>query len=499
MKSVRRTDKAKQSVTPTSGDVSGNLEKLGIFISYASEDMQLALAIYNGIKAHLDTDFTDVWIDVEGMRSGFDLKTQIRDQLKQTDILIVVYTGQEKESHGFTGLEIGFFLREQDETNRPAEPRLVVFYLDKMPIVAAGLKGIRLGVDKTEMALEEAAYRKKLSSVDDSHALSLFLRDLEESVNVFRNRLSLPDQPYLPDARSLAAQNILFDIFKALQTRKDFEVNPQRKVILAVEGDLTKDSAELPGSSTMSGDQATMSIFGIAETSILWKDFVDSASSQFKLIWKSTIERVVLSSLDQLEADNSQIIVAGYDQDIYRLILTKRIRYNNGAKEFHLYLVKVLKPNPLGNERTTRILKALGLCCRFRFMFFESASEFSSSFFEYRTIAQSRDSARSLIRELDFLSRDSFEAKLNDPGAWVDFTNWQTVTEISRVYLPLEKRLREAASHMFDAVDDARAGAAQKQIVDVIREIEAAIDKPNMTLIRALSNALMENLQSKGR
>ncbi|MGO4486599.1 toll/interleukin-1 receptor domain-containing protein [Rhizobium pisi] len=477
--------------------MSATIEKLGIFISYASEDVQLALAIYNSIKAYVDTDFADVWIDREGMKSGFDLKTQIRDQLKKTDILIVVYTGQEKESHGFTGLEIGFFLRDQDEPNRAVERRLVVFYLDKMPQVVAGLKGIRLGVDKAEMALEESEYTQRLSSVTDDHALSIFLRDLEDAVNVFRHQLSLPDKQYAPDARKLAVQNMLLDIFRALQTRKDFEVNPQRKIVILASEDLSKNREELPGTSVMSGDQATMSIFGIAETSIAWKDFVDSASSQFKLIWKSTIEKVVLLSLDQLEADNSQIIVSGYEQDIYRLILTKRIRYNNGSTEFHLYLVKVLKPNPLGNERTTRILKALGLCCRFRFMFFESASEFSSSFFALRSIPETREAARALIRELDFLSRDSFEARLNNAGAWADFTDWDTVQELATLYVPIEKNLRDAANLVLTTTIDTGAKASKERLIEVIRDLEIAMDKPNITLIQALSNALLENLHKR--
>ncbi|PZM08072.1 toll/interleukin-1 receptor domain-containing protein [Rhizobium tubonense] len=476
-------------------DELGGVEKLGIFISYASEDMQLALAIYNGIKAHVDSDFTDVWIDVEGMKSGFDLNSQIRDQLKKTDILVVVYTGQEKESHGFTGLEVGYFMRDQDEIYRPVERRLVVFYLDKMPMVAAGLKGIRIGLDKAEMSLDEAKYRKKIDTVDDDHAISLFLQDIETSVNVFRHRIALPDRNHSKEDRRLSSQGILLNLFKALQTRKDFEVSPQRKIVVSVADDLTGLSEELPGTSVMSGDQATMSIFGIGETSVFWENFVENASAQFKLIWKSTIEKVVFSSLDQLEADNSQIIVSGAHQDVYRVILTKRIRYNNGSSEFHLYLVKVLKPNSLGNERTTRILKALGLCSRFRFMFFEKASDFCSSMFEIGSLSQCRDSARALMRELEFLSRDSFEAKLNDAGVWADFTDWPTIIELTKVYRPLDKRLKAAAQNMLVAKGDEEGEKAKAALVEIIRQVESAMDQPNMTLIRALSAALIANLQ----
>src|SRR5580700_11342971 len=101
--------------------------RLVIFISYASEDNQLAIALYHLLDTYLGKDFAEILIDTESFRHGIALNDLIREKLNRTDVLLVVYTGQPKPSHGFTGLEIGYFLALPELSGAPVSRRIIPF------------------------------------------------------------------------------------------------------------------------------------------------------------------------------------------------------------------------------------------------------------------------------------------------------------------------------------------------------------------------------------
>src|ERR1035441_9570919 len=103
-----------------------------IFISYASEDYQIAEAIRKCLMLALGDVFAEINIDKRFLQPGIDFKKQIRSKLEITDVLIVVYTGTEKPSHGYTGWEVGFF----DHVMLTSPGRIkVAFFLEKPPAV----------------------------------------------------------------------------------------------------------------------------------------------------------------------------------------------------------------------------------------------------------------------------------------------------------------------------------------------------------------------------
>jgi hypothetical protein len=80
-------------------------------------------------------------------------------------------------------------------------------------------------------------------------------------------------------------------------------------------------------------------------------------------------------------------------------MLSRAILFLDSRCEFQLYFVEITRRHDFGNKHSTRLLRALGLCCRFRFMFFEKESEFSP---EALMLAKDdiKEWARKLIREL---------------------------------------------------------------------------------------------------
>jgi hypothetical protein len=466
--------------------------KLEIFISYASEDVQLALALNKELSEYLDSDFTHVWIDIQGIRAGFELNDQIKLQLDKTDILIVVYTGQQKDSHGFTGLEIGYFMHVQSGPSGPVQRRIVSLYHRNPPGPTSGIRGVPFGIDDPHLAMTEEEYTASLTaSITNQHPTSLFLQDLENDVDSFRALVGLPPVAKQPAVRLQRVQQLMLAMFKIFKTRKDTEVNPQKKIVISVSDELSSQSNELPESSSLVPEGAgVMSIFGLPDEKISWKDFLNRSPDKYKLFWRDTIEFVILSSMDRLDADNSQIIIAEKDQTIYRVILSKRIKYYNGIQEFHLFFVEILRRNDFGDEHSTNLLKALGLCCRFRFLFFEKKSEFSSYNFSVQSDANAREKARHLLKELNLIRRDSMEANLDDPAAWTDFLDWKVIAELNASYTPLEASLRQAAAVLLAAKIGDDGEKARQALIAVIKRLEKEFDQKNAQIISLLSKNL---------
>jgi hypothetical protein len=199
---------------------------LQIFLSCASEDAGLALALSKALKGtqekegFLDKDFSQVWLDTEELRAGLDLTQQISNQLDKTDILIIVYTGQQTDSHGFTGIEVGYFMRTMKMDDGPIERRIVTFYSDSLPDATANLKGIPLYITKATLAQSSESYKNSLQSLSINNPIALFLKDLEELINTLRKEAGFNDNAYDDNKRLQSVRDLLLECFEALKKRK---------------------------------------------------------------------------------------------------------------------------------------------------------------------------------------------------------------------------------------------------------------------------------------
>jgi hypothetical protein len=91
-----------------------------IFISYASKDLAITTAVADCFKAALPEFFAEVNFDRKFLEPGLAFQAQIEAKLEQANVLIIVYTGAEKQSHGYTGWEVGYYDRYADRS-RPAQ------------------------------------------------------------------------------------------------------------------------------------------------------------------------------------------------------------------------------------------------------------------------------------------------------------------------------------------------------------------------------------------
>lgn len=391
--------------------------QLRFFITYAREDHAAAVALRNALTERLGDVFAHVFLDTEALEAGFDFSQQIRDQLDRTDILIIVYTGKSKSSHSWTGLEVGYFMAviqkspcftyvKDDDPCDGRQRRIVSFYLTSPPPATPNIQGISFDISHDDLALTHDQYTQKLASINSSNPIVAFFQQMEREVDSLRQLSGIDARPR--DIRELLSciQNMLRTIFTHLKHSIDTDVNPQKKIIVQVIGELDHEAMELPGDAQLIVPPGTgaMEIFGLPSTQLSWADFINKAPDRYRFTWKDVIETVVISSVpDRLDVDNSQIIVSKSGSEIYRLVLSRSVRYFDGRREFHLYFVESLQRGNYGNRLTTLLLKGLELACRFRFLFFERDSEFSSANLSLVVDTKFKETTRNLIKELNLL------------------------------------------------------------------------------------------------
>src|SRR4051812_26420225 len=81
-------------------------QTLKIFLSYASEDVEIAEVLVIGLREAFPTAI-DITVASE-FQAGQNWRDQIDSSLEETDVIIVVATGRLKPGFSFTGYEIGY-------------------------------------------------------------------------------------------------------------------------------------------------------------------------------------------------------------------------------------------------------------------------------------------------------------------------------------------------------------------------------------------------------
>lgn len=315
---------------------------------------------------------------------------------------------------------------------------------------------------------------------------------MEGEVDSLRQSVGQQPRPRDINKRLSCVRNMLKAVFTHFKHSIDIDVNPQKKIIVEVGGELPREAMELPGDAqVIPCGTGVMEIFGLPSTKLSWSDFLDKAPDKDqRFAWKDVIETVIISSLpDRLDVDNSQIIVSRSGHQIYRVVLSRSVRYFDGRREFHIYFVESIRRNDYGNRLTTLLLKGLELACRFRFMFFEDTSEFSSTNLSLVVDRKLKETARNLIKELNLLQRDSTAAQLDDPRVWRDLVPFGLLQQTMTAYSPVETEVRKAAAAIINA-PEAVSDGLRLELTTAIQKLEGATGSLNLMFITALGEKL---------
>ena len=469
-----------------------------IFISYASEDLPIALAIGGCLKIALGDYFAEVNLDRWFLQPGTPFKKQIESKLHNTDVLIIVYTGAEKQSHSFTGWEVGYFDRVM-ETD--PERLKIAIYLDNPPAVSADEQGIPLGIGSEKLAMTVDAFESQLV-VRPDEAICVLLEKWQEQVGKIIEGLRLPKPGRRPEQEAaVCVKNLKMAIFRYLKGTVETTVKPQRQVTVRVKGAALEqaiDSLPLDAELRPVSGGKPLEIFGLQDEPITWEKFlVKTAGNRLRDSWRDAITTVVMSSFpDRVNVDNSQIVLSSDEKTAYRLILTTATKYYDDYREFNVYLVQMVDREDYGDESTSLILKGLQLVCRFRFMFLESESKFSSGNILFSPLDRIPELAATLAKELNLLRKDAREAKLDEPSFWKRFVTWEHIATMSAEYSPREAKLRDIVSKIASAKGQTDTlTQLRKELAGVLEEMETVIRPENALLMKEMTRKLEEMVQ----
>lgn len=467
---------------------------LRLFISYAREDEKIAIAVANAVQVALGPS-AEVFID-SGLRFGLDFKAEIKNKLDQTDVLIAVSSDALKPAFGFTGLELGYFIHSMERDLRSAFRRRVVpIYLEKPPDVLAEDEGVNIGISRSTLALTFEEYEASLK-IDWDHAMVKFLREFQALAEKLREDNGGAKIPLSPEQRDLLGlvKRMQLAIFSHLKNTPESTLKPQKQITIRTsdaaleeaKGDLPPDAQLVPV-----GTGNPMSIFGLPSEPMTWYEFYrQTKNAKFRDSWVDAIGSVVCSSLQsQLDVDNSQVIVSYDEKHAFRVILTTGTRYFNGTREFNLYFVEYLKRGDFGDRSTTVIFKGLELLCRFRSLFLEKNSEFSSLSFQVVNIGSFTSLARNMERELNLLRRDALEAGLDRANVWAEFVDWSRLAKMAEIWRPLETRIRATLTEI-RSQDNENLEAYRLKLVASVKEMEESMRSINAETIAEMTEEL---------
>jgi hypothetical protein len=466
------------------------------FITYAREDYNIAIAVNNAIQTAVGPA-AEVFMDV-ALQFGTNFHEEIKSRLDDTNVLVVIHSGILKSAFAFPGLELGWFLRVSEGEKGSNFPRRIVpIYLDKPPDTVALDNGVNIGISRATLGMSVENYKATLDRIDFDHAAVRLLRQFQELIDNVREQHSLVKIRQDEAQRDLPGivAKMQLAIFAHLKTTLDPEgtLKPQFQIALrtnddalraAVDGQLPADARLVPIGT------GTMSIFGLPSAELSWDEFQQQTrGSKFCDCWIYAVTKVVTSSLkNQLAKDNSQVIIS-YDEKLaYRVILTTGVRYFNGDREFNIYFVEYLRPR-FGNPDTTIVFEGLELACRFRSLFLERDSEFSSIAVALARPDAFEKLASDMERELNLLNRDALQAGLDTPAVWLGLIDPGLIVRLSELWRPIESCLRDALKRNRKA-DAQNTEACRQSLVAVLKDVEKTMSPMNAELIAAMADRL---------
>jgi hypothetical protein len=396
-------------------------------------------------------------------------------------------------------MELGYFIGVMEREKIPDfSRRIVPIYLEEPSSILSGHEGIKIGISHATLALSVEEYEAGLRSIDYGHSAVSFLRELQDLADAMLEKCGGSRISRNAEQRDLPGlvRKMLLAIFSHLKTTQDEEstLKPQKQIVIRTSDDaLALGDGQLPKDAVMApaGTGNPMSIFGLAGAEVTWETFQKrNAQHKFLDSWTDAITSVVTSSLqNQLQVDNSQVIVSYDEKHAYRVILTTGTRCFNGLREFNLYFVEILRRGDFGDRDTTVLFKGLELLCRFRSLFLERNSEFSSMSCKIAGANAMLDIARGMERELNLLRRDSLELGLDKASVWAEFVDWTRLLKLAEVWHPLEARIREALTHIRRTEADT-IERYREMLVKALEDLEANMRPLNAEAISEMAEKL---------
>ena len=249
--------------------------RVSLFLSYAREDADILQAVNRAFEAlrQKTYQYLDVFYDKQSIDVGDVFDNKIRAELRDADYLVIIYTGQYKRSHSYTGFEVGYFASLMDEEVREGltpSRQVVPLYIDEPPGTVVGVHGIDLRIPIEDLSSDREAYIARMRTNVNDDALTRFFDSVGTKVE---SRLpeSMVDRETLERERIKRIEAVrelvpvlrgeMYDCLSKREARRSIE---QRLIIFELPKGSAKEADEMiPDSATLTQRGKAFEAFGV--------------------------------------------------------------------------------------------------------------------------------------------------------------------------------------------------------------------------------------------
>lgn len=461
-------------------------ERLHVFISYSSEDRDLAMALADELRRAFNPAILKLTIDVE-FSLGANWRERLRTDLDTTDILLVVATGKQKVSHSFTGFEVGYFdgsvAHSPKMANFPTQNRIMipVAVFTKTPETMSDIQALQINTPFDPIVVDPAALKNAAALSEASNALirkSPIFRLFKRIQSIIAQAVQFTDEELdaFNDQLMESSVRLMNLIHRDLQNRVVLENFPERKIVVR-----TGPRANGPDRLDVLSD-ASIEFFGRFESfgfqapeggSIPWSQFTANIEQEdVARCWSDTIKMLVSDAMRGDFRDNRQILTSSEKDRAFRMFVARSVIYYSGTREFHIYIVEI-KYKDYGDPVTTMLLKAIQIGLQYRFMFLEGrASEFSPNRFNVTLQQDLRAKIAEMIQQLDFLLWCSQQAGLSKPESILQILGDLPAGELDRrsaVWETAKSKLYTVARKMLTSCEASEFLQDKSEFMDALQ------------------------------
>jgi hypothetical protein len=435
-------------------------DSLNVFLSYASEDTDIAEALTNTLREAFVNN-----VDISTMsefKSGLNWKELIADRIAETDIFIAIATGEIKPAFSFTGYEVGAFsfsLREARHMARfdKLQRRLIPFaVLARLPDTASDYQGIDIDLqDLRAVRFDSANLAATLQGLanedggDPNGAVDMVHRLLDDVESIIRQALYRDRQFSMDEItkRNAVLRKLALEfcgkILRIMLKRKKDVYTPKSRLIIRIEPDsANEEGVKSVENAKLRIEGPCYEAFGFAgggsAKSYNWKEFTAHASDDLAFGWRESLNALLSSAQGNDFIDNNSII--SFDgKRIFRVFLSRRTIYYSNATEHDIYVVEMLRNRDHGDHDTTILLKAMEVALGYRFMFLEGKSEYSPAMFRTENVGEIKKRVLRMMTSLNLLLQISEEYGLNKPKTILNILGMEVTEHIDDMYARWDK------------------------------------------------------------
>jgi TIR domain len=461
-------------------------ERLHVFVSYSSEDRDLATKIAEELRRAFNPAILRLTIDVE-FALGANWRDRLKADLDETDILLVVATGKQKVSHSFTGFEVGYFDASVTHTSKmvnfPTQDRfmLPIAVFTKTPDTLADIQAVQINAPFEPMVFDPAALKNAVRpavatdlSIKKSPIYKLFKRIqgiINQSVQLNDEELDAFDQ------QLRESTGRLIDVIQGELQKRVYQENfPERKIVIRTglgAGKALRNDALSDATVEFFGQFDSFGFEGPQGGAVSWAQFAGNIDQEeVARAWTDTVQMLVTAAVRGDFRENRQIVTSQDKDRAFRMFVARSIIYYSGVREIHIYIVEI-KYKDYGDPTTSMLLKAISVGLQYRFMFLEGKiSDFSPENFNATLQEDLRAKIAEMTQQLNYMLWYSQDAGLRKPeNILLILGNMQTgeIDRKSTVWEDAKSTLYAAAHKMLTTTDDRELLQNKPEFVTALR------------------------------